>query len=487
MAGGSSSAGAGSGSTGTAPSAATIAAAASTAATTAIASLKKEDPFITSPYAGDINPGSSNGIKLYQAATAERDDDSKLTLKITTSKEFIDAMKDDSTKFCWGILISQVKVPPGGSTTFSILKDFQALTIMKVRRFMGRTYYSKTSNLTDTYFDNDMYDIDPASNDSEKKIFFTRVRANMIAHRILGSLTKHALKQVRAKKKYYTWTSSTGETYLDGVTLLQICITIIRPTTRVGVSTLKDSIRSCKLSSFGHNVADMLDQISSLVEQIEDQGGTHDDVVYDTFAALLTTKNDTYHSFVSSLKDDWDTGDVDYDLDTLSAKALAKYNNMSKDKSWNTSSAKDSKIVALTTQVEKLQKQVNNKENNDPSSSSSGGKFLRVAEWRNKKSFGDSTNRDGKQWYWCPHQHNDGKGMYVTHRPDKHVEWKDNKSRGKRNNGDGGSKSKADGKKKSMTLSENMKSAMVTKFKCSATDAENIWKSVCKDSDFEEN
>ena len=475
------------GNSGGATDAAAIAAAALTAATNAVASLKKADPFITTPYAGDINPGTSNGIKLYQAATAERDEDSKLTLKITTSKEFIDAMKDDATKFCWGILTAQIKVPPGGSSTYSILKDFQELTVTKVRKFMGRVYFNKTTNLPDDDFDNDMFDIDPTTSDPDKRVFYARVRSNMIAQRILGSLTKNSLKNIRAKKKYYTWTASNGETYLDGVTMLQICITIIRPTTRVGVSSVKDAIRDCKLSSFSHNVADMLDHISSLLEQIEDQGGTHDDIVYDTFAALLTTKNDTYRNFVSSLKDDWDTRTEDFDLDSLSARALAKYNNMAKDKSWNTSSDKDSKIVALTTKVEMLQEQINKNSNSSSGAPppSGGGKNLRVDEWRLTNNLGSSVKRDGKQWYWCPHQHNNGKGMYVTHKPEDHVDWKENKRRKKEQ--ESGDKDKSDRNdtsddKKKMTLSENMKAAMVTKFKCSPADADSIWKSVYGDS-----
>ena len=34
--------------------------------------------FETNPYSGNINPASTNGLKLYQAATSDRDDDEKL-------------------------------------------------------------------------------------------------------------------------------------------------------------------------------------------------------------------------------------------------------------------------------------------------------------------------------------------------------------------------------------------------------------------------
>ena len=29
---------------------------------------------------------------------------------------------------------------------------------------------------------------------------------------------------------------------------------------------------------------------------------------------------------------------------------------------------------------------------------------------------------DGKTWWWCPN-HNDGKGLYVRHKPENHEKW----------------------------------------------------------------
>ena len=66
----------------------------------------------------------------------------------------------------------------------------------------------KISSLGDNNFTNEMYDINPANVGGDKKIFYARARSNMIAQRILGSLTKHALKQIWVKKKYFTWTPS---------------------------------------------------------------------------------------------------------------------------------------------------------------------------------------------------------------------------------------------------------------------------------------
>lgn len=472
-------------------------AAAKAAVEAQVADAKKKAVYVTTPYAGDINPGTSNGIKMFNAATQSRDTDEKMQLKVSKSKEFIEAMKDDANAYCWGILTASIEID---GEKYDILKDFPKLNVESVRKSMGKTFYSKSDEIPTVYTQNRMFDIDPADDEEDRKVFHDRVRANMIGQRILGSLNRNSLKQLKSKKRQYQWTSSTGETFYDGPTMLQICIEIVRPSTRVGVTSLKDQIRACKLSNFGNNVHEMLNNISSLKEQIEDQGGTHDDIIYDTFAALMTSKNERYCTFISNLQDEWDTGAKDYTLESLSEKCVVKYNNMVKAETWNRTTAKDSKIVALTTQVEKLQEQLNNNKYNSHGGGGGGGNKnsgvkLRVEEWRLKKTSGDKVFKDGKQWYWCPHQHNDGKGMYVTHKPEEHTTWKDCKKNGQRFKPGGSNdsqKGSADGgkgsqSKKNMTLSDNMKAAMVSKFKCSETDAAALWTAVCKDSNFQGN
>jgi hypothetical protein len=66
--------------------------------------------FSTNPFSGNINPSSSNGLKLYQAATASRSDSDKIDTTISNQKGFLDAMKDDATQFTWGILTAQIKI-----------------------------------------------------------------------------------------------------------------------------------------------------------------------------------------------------------------------------------------------------------------------------------------------------------------------------------------------------------------------------------------
>jgi hypothetical protein len=444
--------------------------------------------FATNPFSTNINPATTNGLKLYQSATANRSDDEKLTTSIAKQKEFIDAMKQDATQYSWGILTSQIT---DGTVKSDILRDFKSLTVDKVRTFTNNIFHHRTStDLPTTPTNPTMFDIDPATIPEDRKIFYQRVRANIIGLRIINSLSKTSLASLKLKSRLYLWKSSTGEEFYDGPTMLQLCVEKVNPTTRVGVSHLKDALRTAKLATYSYNVLDMTDKMQSYYDEILEKGTKHDDFILDLFRALLTGKNTIFTSFIQRKHDAWDEG-KDILSDDLIRDAVTKYQNMVALKTWDQSEPGNSKIAALTTQLKELQDSINSNKttttpsNNDFTSTSKTG-FLAVAEWRKTKSFGDTVTKDGKTWHWCSKQHNGGKGMYVTHKEEDHTDWQDRKK--SRASTQDSSKLKdstnttSTSTNKSMTLSDNLKAAMVSKFKCSSDDALKLWNDVVKQS-----
>ena len=128
------------------------------------------------------------------------------------------------------------------------------------------------------------------------------------------------------------------------------------------------------------------------------------------------------------------------------------------------------------------------------SSSSAAGKssknpYFTLDDWRMKKD-GDSKTMDGKTWYWCPRHVQEGlyDGLYVTHRPEDHDAWADRKRNWKKNKSSSGQSSSgnASGDNPSstdrLTLSNNLKAAMVTNFQCTSEQAERLWSEVVQDS-----
>ena len=98
--------------------------------------------FYANPYHGNINPSDATGLKLFQAATKPRDDADRLSCKLTTAQEFLDAMKEDSLNFGWGLLIDTVT---DGTDLLSITHDFDTITLEMVRNHMSDTFYDRYS------------------------------------------------------------------------------------------------------------------------------------------------------------------------------------------------------------------------------------------------------------------------------------------------------------------------------------------------------
>ena len=216
----------------------------------------------------------------------------------------------------------------------------------------------------------------------------------------------------------------------------------------------------------------------------------------DVFNALLTVKNSIFHGYIQREKDKWDTG-LDIDPDALITDAVTKYNNMVAKKEWKETEPSNAKLAALTTELNELKEKFalvtqkgfgSSSGTNDNKSKSNKST---VAQWRMTKTLGNKVEKDGKTWHWCHKQHNDGKGMYVTHHPDNHTEWQERKEKFRREKKEKSNESKSDSSKqtdssdsskKTLALSDKLKAAMVTKFCCSADDAEKLWSEVAKQS-----
>ena len=448
--------------------------------------------YLSDPFEGDINPGSATGQKLYTLATADRKKDELLSVSQDNVSVIMSAFRHDANSFGWGTLINNITAKDN-VTKLKILDDFQKCTLELVKQEAAITWNDHKATAT-TPFPTAMtqFTINPgdSSKPEDKVTFFRRVRSKMIAKRIENSITAASWKTLFSKRKHFTWTSAAGNAGYDGPTMLHILVASVNPSTRVGVSDLKSIIRSTKLVQFQYNVVDMCDSIISNYEMIIERGGKHEDIVLDLFDALLSGKNDVFNRFVERSRDDWEVGS-DITHDSLVNMCVTKYNNMVKLGRWKQTEPKDATIVALTTQVKNLENRISH-----ASSSSSGGpsgfnnhknpKFT-LDKWRIEFD-GKEKTVDGITWYWCTKHVMDGvyDGMYVKHREDKHDEWLERKKGWKKKSNvtatSNGSQSTGAETTPKLTLSNNLKAAMVTNFNCSEAEANSLWSEVVQNS-----
>ena len=147
------------------------------------------------------------------------------------------SFESDARKFGWGSLINIIPFDALGDTHL-ILRNFTEVQLDEVKKQARITWGDSTVNFGDDLPTNLVCEeIDPADNTSHLKRFYRRVRAEMIAKRIEGSLDEASMKILMIKKRAFSWTNqTTGAIELDVPLMLQIIIQGINPTTRVGVS-----------------------------------------------------------------------------------------------------------------------------------------------------------------------------------------------------------------------------------------------------------
>ena len=160
--------------------------------------------FVEDPFEGNINPGESNGQKLFTMATAERPKDSKITVSQSEVVNVMNLFRRDSNSFGWGILTSCIESLDG--VKHSILENYHSLTLDLVKKQAVRTFSDLSFALVDDVPDPMVTSIiDPASGARDHvSMFYRRSRSRMIAKRIQNSLTATSWTTLFNKWKHFT-------------------------------------------------------------------------------------------------------------------------------------------------------------------------------------------------------------------------------------------------------------------------------------------
>jgi hypothetical protein len=194
---------------------------------------------------------------------------------------------------------------------------------------------------------------------------------------------------------------------------------------------------------------------------------------------------------IRTAKNAWITG-KQTDKNAIINDLNVLYRNMVAEGSWKKTSTADSKIIALTTQVANLKKQLGEKnggKGKDPKTSKKpGGKKEEGKNWRYTK-VGDTTKcpETGATLKWCPH-HGTGAYMPSNH---NHKEWAENKRKrqeqyeqrrdAKRVRFEGDKPPKSDGDKRTdekhpskLQLSSALRQSLVTQCSMTPTEADSV-------------
>ena len=235
----------------------------------------------------------------------------------------------------------------------------------------------------------------------------------------------------------------------------------------------------------------MLDDMNRNYLDVLRQGHTHDSYMMHLFDALFTSKNESFVSFIQRKKDDWEIGGTETPT-TLISLAFQKYNNMKKQNTWNQTNPKDTKIMDLTTKLQKLEYQIAcfataSNVNPDQSNDKSSIKQTDGIDKSKMRNVGSTKTLNCKKYRWYPHHKLPGQfdGLYVEHNPSEHDEWKrkrdEKRAQWKNKKKIGGKTKLIPGSERKLQLSHKMKSALCSYFHYTEEDAEACF------SDFAQN
>ena len=182
--------------------------------------------------------------------------------------------------------------------------------------------------------------LDLATNTIDKTKFFNRVRSKIIEQALEGVFDQASWNKIMTIEDCFSWTDDNGDTYYNGVILLFLVMDTVNPTTKVSMQNLRNKIAKANSALFQHDIPEMLKYIKNQYDLIMEMGETHDNLLINTFDAILSALNTQFIMFFSQEKMRWEAGKV-HTFKSLSEIAKSICNNMVTNNKWDAVYPKD--------------------------------------------------------------------------------------------------------------------------------------------------
>ena len=379
------------------------------------------------PLATAIDLTTAHGIKQYDKATKGTVTKIDLTNDPEAAEAFMTKLKVDSRKFCFGPVTTHAEIQIAGveegTDLTNLLTDYSKITRDRVIETGGVLFGCAFDDVDRTHDHTCV-----ASEDDDVNAL--RLRNSMLGVYLENSLTSDGQTTLDNYSDEYLYTNTDGNSVSDGMTVLHIILTLIMPTTKASNKNKRAQIRKMHPKDFDGDVSKMISRMQTLKAAIENDSGTeYDDFILYLFKACKQSKFSEFNDYVKDQQSEWEIQDEDGSANDIIVKLMKKWNNNSineesqeqSSKSKTNADSSNAKSLVLLTALTNAQVGAGGK----PEQRSRSVQNL-IAEWRKTKSHNDSIFKDGKMYYWCP-QHQEGKGLYVTHNLKDHgkpiAEW----------------------------------------------------------------
>ena len=143
--------------------------------------------------------------------------------------------------------------------------------------------------------------------------------------------------------------------YFEGFTLLKMVISVINPDIVIDTKDLETKMKTITTINADNDFHTLCTYLEELHQEINAQKGEDylkdDNLLTELFHAAKATTNKNFAAIVNHHKTQWITGKIKDKNNTLNYLTTI-YRNMVAGGSWDKTSNKDAKIIALNTQYE---------------------------------------------------------------------------------------------------------------------------------------
>lgn len=491
---------------------------------------------VINPY-GNFNDMEGKEKKANFEKLAEADDDwEKVDVTVANSKLLWDLFKDKSITYRWrkysniptqgdGTINATESTSASGKTRImnadlkemvSMIDDPAHVTMDHVKSrtawFMGGDSQKLVAHKKPE--DMLMEDLDLEASGNLGLVNKFKQQCRVVSQIIWATIKNHvsdkSYKSLLVHQHQFVFTDAeTEDQYYDGFIMLKMVLDIIKPDVAVDVKLIENKLKSMTVAKGDNNFQLMCSMMMGWEQEIHvekgDTGYSESSFLTDFFRAAKTAKNEQFLLRIQDSYDKWVMGE-ETDKAVIIEKLCKLYRNYVADKTWNTTSNRDAKIIALSTRIDegkkqlakvtdKLKKVSFDSEKGKPKTfykgSAKAGDLWKF-KWEGPDTKCPTT---GASYKWCKH-HGDGMYMPAYH---NHDEWaknkaakragtsdtsyrRDKRARDTNDSGGGPAQKKGSGPSK-MVLNDRIRTSLVTQFGMTVDDANNVFNNAYKEGD----
>ena len=483
------------------------------------------------PYRAYYDTSTREGIYLQDTAVNKfvnpLEPEDRIKLCTTDARTFIATIERTSRRFGYDFMITNIPtrrietpgpnpgvhvvVTYGGHIT--MLENFSPENVSHARKFAsliwGDNSFTETPDQVLIPLSNARGEITnhvvPRLTPLGQNRMRDRIQSSNLGFQAMALLSDTARISIELQAKKYIWQSADRrDKECDGVTVLAIILSRLKPHYKVDLFAEIQICKAMTLAQFKEVVPDYFDALQDKKVSIDQKSATaypEDTFIRDIFNALSACSVETFAKEYESIQNKWLMGREHIVSEDLIAEATLMYTNLEKKGAWIKSYSAKDQIIALTSKIMVLETKLEVTKVANPAPAQPRGRN-NFDMWRLTKIENGEEHckivRGDRTYYWCEDGHSFDKkkcGMYVFHKPGaEHIEWqkkKDESKTRKQASSDQGQKTDAqlkpsagstDTSAKRLSLSQHLKSALVTKAGLSDDQFQTIWDDACNQS-----